>query len=347
MKMSPESIIQSKPRLKYIDIAKGILICCLLWGHMMIFARMDGLADPVMDVIQESIYLYNGFFMQTFFVITGFCSSFNKRFPVFLWGNVKSLIIPSLLLVIISNYAQDLFLDRSISIRPISELSKWFTVGGPWFIISMFWGKILYWPIVKIPVRWQLLVIICLYLAGLALKIADVIPNYWYHRHVLLMMPYLFIGYYCKTHQDKLNCWLKPLAIFGFFSIVSQFVISQFSASFYIPTHDFNISIGRNFCLHIVNAITGSAFVLWIAKIIGKNNYLEVMGKGTLLVYLWNGLINRLVLNILPSPVWYPDSLLVCGIYHMVVYVSLLIIFYFLIRLIYDRKSLSWLVGKW
>lgn len=41
-----------KQRLSYIDIAKGLLICCLLYGHMIIFARMEGLDDSIMGFIQ-------------------------------------------------------------------------------------------------------------------------------------------------------------------------------------------------------------------------------------------------------------------------------------------------------
>lgn len=47
-----------KQRLSYIDIAKGLLICCLLYGHMIIFARMEGLDDSIMGFIQKCAIYY-------------------------------------------------------------------------------------------------------------------------------------------------------------------------------------------------------------------------------------------------------------------------------------------------
>lgn len=204
--------------------------------------------------------------MQTFFFITGFCSSFNKEFKSFLWGNVKSLIIPSILLVLFSYYVQDLLFDRFHYVGPSVNLLSWLTLRGPWFILTLFWAKLAYWGITKISIRVQLLVLAILYLLGIALNILNVVPNYSYHRHVLLMLPYLFVGYFCKNHMDVYNRWITPLAIFGIISIVGQFIFSLCVDFYTIPTHDANISINRTFYIHIVNAVTGSAFVLWLSK---------------------------------------------------------------------------------
>ena len=102
-----------KKRITYIDVAKGILICCLLYGHMLIYACAEGINDSVMPIMWESVSLYNAFFMQTFFLITGLCSSFNKEFKSFLWGNVKALIIPSIIMVIISFFIQQFFMNHT------------------------------------------------------------------------------------------------------------------------------------------------------------------------------------------------------------------------------------------
>ena len=281
--------------------------------------------------------------MQTFFIITGFCSSFNKDFRHFLWGNVKSLIIPSYLLVLISFILQMTLWGKAGGAS--ANFFLWFTNGGPWFIVSLFWAKILYWFIVQLSIRQQIIIIGIIYAIGLALNVINVIPNYSYHRHVMLMLPYLFVGHYCRNNMDTYNKWLRPLAIFGVLSIITQFVISQCVDFYTIPTHDAYIRINKTFYIHIVNALTGSAFVLWISRKIGNNRLLETVGKGTLLIYLWNGLINTLILKILPTP--QPDSFLLCIIFHLIVFVLMIILFYVLIKLIYDTKNMRWLVGKW
>lgn len=327
-----------KKRIEYIDIAKGLLICCLIYGHMLIFAREEGINDTVMPIMQKSIPLYNAFFMQTFFLITGLCSSFDKDLKTFLWvGGVKSLILPSAILVMMAA-----LFNHHISVDYIS----WITFGGPWFVISLFWAKILYWFIVKMKIRAQLIVLGILYLTGIALNVSDVIPNYSFHRHTLLMLPYLFVGHWCRNHMDTVNRWLFPASMLGAMSILVQFVISQYVDFYHIPTHDFYISINKTFYIHIVNALSGSAFVLWLSRKINQNHILETLGKGTLLIYLWNGLINRAVLNIIPH-FNNPDNVIMCVCFHTTIYIVILGVFYLLIRVIYGTKYLSWIVGKW
>lgn len=48
----------AKPRITYIDVAKGILICCLLYGHIRFYGPMDGLQDDVMQYMSHTGPLY-------------------------------------------------------------------------------------------------------------------------------------------------------------------------------------------------------------------------------------------------------------------------------------------------
>lgn len=220
----------------------------------------------------------------------------------------------------------------------------WFTNGGPWFVVSLFWAKIMYYLIAKLSIRQQIIIIGIIYALGLALNIINVIPNYSYHRHVMLMLPYLFVGHYCRNNMDTYNKWLYPLAIFGVLSISIQFIVSLNVDWYSIPTHDAHIRLNKTFYIHIINAITGSAFILWISSKIKDNSFLETLGQGTLLIYLWNGLINVLLLKIIPSP---SESVFYSIVFHIFIYILMLFIFYILIKIIYGSKYINWLVGKW
>lgn len=335
----------SENRIAYIDIAKGILICCLMYGHMLIFARERGIDDSAMVVMQKGIKLYAGFFMQSFFIITGFCSSFKRDFGDFFWRNVKTLLIPAIILVVFSDYIQEIVFDHHITTEPLANLEGWITFGAPWFILTMFFAKVAYWGLSRMEFKWQVAIIAVLYLLGIALNITDVIPNYLYHRHTLLMLPYLFLGQLCKKHYDKVCKWLPYIALFGVISILGQFVVSQFVDSYSIPVHDFNISINRTFPVHIVNAVSGTAIVMWLSKVINKSKFFETLGKGTLLIYLWNGLVNRLVLSVVPYP--NGGGILQQIVFHSIVYFVILVLFYLLVKLVYETKYLRWMVGKW
>lgn len=162
------------------------------------------------------------------------------------------------------------------------------------------------------------------------------------------MLPYLFIGNQCKNHTDQIERYLFPLGLFGVFSIVIQFILSTCTSGYSIPTHDVYISNTRFFYIHIINVLSGSAFVIWLSRKIGSDRFLETLGKGTLLVYLWNELINRIILSVLPTRyIYHEESFLSCLLFHALVYVLLLSTFYLLIKVIYGTKYLSWIVGKW
>ena len=81
---------------------------------------------------------------------------------------------------------------------------------------------------------------------------------------------------------------------------------------------------------------------------IGSSRFFETLGKGTLLVYLWNGLINRLILSAIPiRHIYNGGSVLSCVLFHSLVFTLLLLAFYLLIKAFYSTKFLSWMVGKW
>ena len=67
----------SKVRYDWIDVAKGILFCCMLYGHIRVYGPMDGLKDDVMHLMGKTVHLFDAYDMQSFFVITGFVSTFD------------------------------------------------------------------------------------------------------------------------------------------------------------------------------------------------------------------------------------------------------------------------------
>lgn len=143
----------NKSRIPYIDTTKGILILCLLYGHYKQFAYSCGFDDIVLKGTNATQGLYVCFFMQTFFILTGYCSSFDIKFSSFLWKNIKTLILPALCLTLVGNFVisfqgegswYETFFDS------VTMLYQWLIVGGPWFIIALFWAKILLWGISKI-----------------------------------------------------------------------------------------------------------------------------------------------------------------------------------------------------
>lgn len=336
-------------RITYIDTIKGILILCLLYGHYKNMAWSQGMNDKILRMMNATVGLYGCFFMQTFFIITGFCSSFNNAFSQFLWKNIKTLIIPAIILTLIEclvlagvdgNYFENLW-------QRLQSFPTWLTTGGPWFIIALFWAKMFFWFISKLSNPLQLVVCVVLYMTGLFLNESDILPNYMWHRHTLLMIIYLYMGYFAKSHRVQIGPWVNKLAIVAIPLILAINYFGYHTPYLDFPWHDYNIGINySNFYIHILTVVCATALIVVVGKKLSNSSVLNRIGGGTLLVYLLNGAVQIPIILML-KPLYNTSSILTCVFVHVTGYMLCVAVMYMLIRLIYGHKRLSWIVGKW
>lgn len=122
-----------KKRIEYFDTTKGLLMLFLIWGHMIIFAKTLGIKSDFTQTIQNTVPFYRSFFMQTFFVITGFCTSWGVPFKVFLSKNLKTIVLPAFIFLPFS-YLTKLIIGESFGFETFGKLlMKYITGGIPWF----------------------------------------------------------------------------------------------------------------------------------------------------------------------------------------------------------------------
>lgn len=327
-------------RIEYIDIAKALLILCLLYGHMFMVARLQGFEDATHTSLVKVTRIYATFFMQAFFLITGLCSSFNKKFGQYLWNNTKTILIPGVTLVIIDRYLYNSLPGNPFEHTPTAI--EWLTTGGPWFIFALFEAKLIYWAINKLAAKWQLLIICPLAIICLALARYRFTENYLWYQHTFMMLPYLCFGNLAKKYMDKVDVILPKVAIAG-----GLLLLVEYFANIPMPHLDYDVSVSMfSFPVHVVNVFAGTFFILWVSKLIGKNTVLLSIGKGTLLIYLMNECVLKAVLQML-SPVYDATSTVACISFYVATYVLVVAIFYILIRVVYGTKYLSWIVGKY
>lgn len=338
-----------KQRIGYIDTAKGVLILCLLFGHCRVLSKWEGLDDPILKLMGSGIGAYRPFFMQTFFLITGFCSTLKIGFWPFLLKNLKTLMLPAVLLDMLGyGIMAAAFGAAQPFTAYLAGFASWLTTGGPWFIFAVFWAKILFWGISRLPRTSQILLVAALFLLGLALNHFDWFANYQWHRHALLALPFLFGGYLLKGNLERLQKYLLPVGFIGVVLIVAENLLAYFTP-FPVPACDVFIDVNFfNFPLHFINVAGGSAIVLWLAQKLTKSRTISLLGEGSLLAYLMNSTVQvsviRLLLLLYPS---LPQShLLICACFHLASYALCVAGICLLIWLIYKHRSLSWIVGR-
>lgn len=93
-------IATPKGRIAYLDVAKGLLIIMVVFGHICWATTSSGVSvgESWRHIDEIKQWLWSPFFMPCFFIITGFCSNFDKEFGPFLKDNVFSLLWPMLIL---------------------------------------------------------------------------------------------------------------------------------------------------------------------------------------------------------------------------------------------------------
>ena len=91
-------------RISWVDIAKGLLILIVVWGHVPSIALSQrlGLHHEGLDEMGKLMFVFNCFFMHAFFVLTGYTTNFKKNFLDFFFSSLKSLIIPAFCFSIIT-----------------------------------------------------------------------------------------------------------------------------------------------------------------------------------------------------------------------------------------------------
>lgn len=85
-----------KVRLHYLDVAKGILMTCLLFHHCANIMGEVKIQAELIEHVSAWNIIFLVFFMQAFFTITGYCTNFDKEFKTYFITNIKTLVVPAI-----------------------------------------------------------------------------------------------------------------------------------------------------------------------------------------------------------------------------------------------------------
>lgn len=335
-------------RIEYIDVAKGILIICLLYGHSYIYGRFVGVDEEAMHLLGRTFKIYGCFFMQTFFLITGFCSTFNLQFKEYVWKSLKTILFPGMMLSFLGNSLWDIGVGNGYQtiIKNFLMLGNWLATGGEWFIIALFGAKILMWFILKFSFKMQILIVSLIYFLGLTLHIFNWFPEYFKHQHTFVLIPYLYLGILAKGRMKKIEKYITPVAFFGGISIFIQNILAN-QGMWSIPSQDASIELTFiNFPIQFLNVFSGTACVLWLSKKIVRCDFVRNLGMGSLLVYLWNGQVLMFFCQLLLNIGFQPHDKYVGFIFYITIISLSCLTFYGLVLIVYKNKYLKWIVGK-
>lgn len=321
-----------------LDMVKGWLIICLVFHHISdIGLYKVGYEDNVVLNLIEQIGnpLYACYFMQTFFVITGFCSTFDKELKPFILNQFKGLLVPTICFTLVY---QIYYCGISDFPRIVKQIVVY---GGDfWFLYAMFSCKVAYYLLYRfVPKRWLMPLLLMVCLIGSLLNVLNLVPNYFWHRQILDFILFVGIG-----HQYKEKLMNIPLLKVGFAYIATVgLAYALCGNNLPMVTAGFNSSL---LCwpLHLMLSLFGTLSVIALARKVKVDDMTASVGRKSMMVFIIqvyaNGYFLHLFKDKLTSGIFMESTIavlvIVCSI------VSLAVV----IEYILDHSLLRFMLGK-
>lgn len=203
-----------KSRLHYIDIIKGVCVALVIVRHA---PFVMGFADnPYMDVFWLKNF-FIPFFMAAFFMVTGFCSNYDRPFLPFLWRNVKGILIPAFCLYYLNRWLEN------FNTFLFAENPTWLTLGhwlSPgirtfiadgghyWFLSALFLAKTALWPLHRMKSDVAMLSLaVAISFCGVWLGNAYPQHNFFFLFNAMVLLPFLALGKMTKSKCKQILNW--------------------------------------------------------------------------------------------------------------------------------------------
>lgn len=330
-----------KDRLHYIDITKGLLILMVAYGHVYYtICHNYGFNNTYMTMIHNVSNAWVAFYMPAFFVITGMCSNFNKDIKSFVYSNMKTILLPAFTLGLIIHAIGWILADKDFYIG-----LKVFLKGvSYWFLFALFVAKTLFYVLNRYlgSLKKLGIVTIALYcIFGIVHEYLPNVPNYWCWIHAIGLIPFLTLGQVLKR-QDVLGNKKAVVISGGVYLVILvlytllEVRIPRITGGIYLPI--------IQLLPHLVLSATGSILILAICKFIHQAQWLESLGKHSLVIYcLHEGMLSIL------AP-WIGNNIVQATPQQAFVYYTMILIYVvvmsWLISVLLNKKPQSIIIGK-
>lgn len=318
----------SKPRVKWIDILKGICIIFVMLSH----------SYPP----DAYIRFFTPFFLTMFFFASGRTFSLKSGFWEFLLGKIRHLVIPLLLLGsirILGMWILGMADLKSGFIGLLLQISC--KQDELWFISCIFTASLLLYCIIRISrklfgdtARGDVCILICSALLGVWGYIDILFLHYrfiWEFEIACIMMLYFALGYLYKKYEPAPG--LIPVLILSVLYIASIAIINQ------------DVDIHKEHFGNVLMFIISSFLV--ILPLLSLTKWLEktklsgmfvFLGQNTLFYFAFSGFVREIFIRLLHMFVTlnpYIESVLCTIVMILVLIIPAKLV----------RRFLPWLVG--
>lgn len=241
-------------RLKHIDIAKGLGIILVVWGH---------------SLIEFGHYIIYMFHMPLFFYLSGIFHRPGK-YNELVTKKYKGLIIPLLIFIIVL-FPMSYFSSESILRTMPPHLNGVF--GPLWFLISLFFLSVIYHPMQNIRSVPRLL--ICLAMSFLLGFIPSVmrLENYAYCFTTFSALTFYAAGNVIGDRFVPDGGWRYQAMLFVIFAfaLIAMYIVC-YKYLHYGCTDMYENVLPPDFMLFVLSAVAGTGMVMSFSALISGDS---------------------------------------------------------------------------
>lgn len=244
-------------RIKYFDIAKGIIILAIIFYHAACIQQIwwYGTNWVFYWITAILVAIFMPWTMSAFFLMRG---SYNKELPLVdeIKGSIKRLLVP----MVILQYE-----------------------GEQWFCWALFFALIFYNLVNRIkPYSLRLLALAILPFIGCTMNHFGV--DVHYIKYGLLMTPFLEIGKRWKwIFTSNVAAWTSLFLIIGLLFVHFKYnIFGNIQFAITGITYPSVYGLPLSFSLGIL----GTSMFFGISRWIGENSFLEYVGRNSLIFFL-------------------------------------------------------------
>lgn len=337
------NMTKEKPRLHWVDAAKGILILLMALHHMIQRGNELGISCLALEGIHRTELFWVPIFMATFFIITGFWAKYDMSFKELVINNARSLLLPLIVFSYLGGILHELFyeiLKRTYNENALTYPSIFVSLDY-WFILALFIAKCMYWLIYNYiknkKTRW--IVTAFVYLMGVLSLKAWFLPNYSCWKWAMILMIYLPLG---QVFKSRMNGWkLFPVALVLYLGVWLLLYFN--SIEFPLTTGGMkNMDLARALPSFVL-CMAGSFVFLKLCSLIKRARVLELLGRNTLAIYIMHSWIEVLAMKTMRS--LFSQGVWVSTLATIVTIIVAVFIPCMISELL-NRPKLKWILGK-
>lgn len=331
-----------KPRLHWVDAAKGLLIVLVAMVHTISRAEELGIVCPAIGVI----VIISGIFcfrMPAFFILAGFWGKYDMSFKDFLIRNAKGLLLPLLIFSYLGGAMHEILYEILKRTYNAGALEGPFLVISLdyWFVLALFLAKCVYWVVCRISSKQMIRLLICfgIYALGVLSLNAWFLPNFACWKWALIMLVYLPIGQWVK---DNLGSWIAFAIALTIF--VAGYSFYRWQGTFIpIPGGGMKYINWMSALPSLLLCTAGSLVFLKLCSLIKRARVLEMIGRNTLAIYVMHWWIEILVMKVLRS--FFAQGVWISTV-AIIVTIAVAVFVPCMISELLNRPKMKWILGK-